>query len=93
MVVLGMVLVHRLSASAAEIGFKWGSSCSCLVSVLVLPSALVNLAGAVQHFQVLLFLMLGVIVVAADLCGRKGFRGATFAGYTWLSSAPLFVSC
>ena len=64
--------VHLLSASAAEIGFRWG-----LVALAWsrhgLP-LLSNLAGTVQHFRAaVLDAWRGR--VAAGLCGRAGVRG------------------
>ena len=71
-VVLGMVLIHLLSASDAEIGFFWDPDILAWVRHGLPP--LCNLAGPVQHFK-------AAIVdawrdkVSVDLCGRKGFRG------------------
>ena len=60
------------SASAAEIGFRWNPDALAWVRP-GLP-LLSNLAGPVQHFKAAI---LGAWRnrVAADLCGRKGFRG------------------
>ena len=64
--------IHLLSASAAEIGFRWDPDALAWSRPGLLQ--LSNLAGPVQHFK-------AAIVdawrnkVAADLCGRKGFRG------------------
>ena len=64
--------IHLLSATAAEIGFWWDPD-ALAWSRPGLP-LLSNLAGPLQHFK-------AAIVdawrskVAADLCGRKGFRG------------------
>ena len=54
--------IHLLSTSAAEIGFRWN------------PCALANLAGPIQHFKTAI-LDAWRNKVAADLCGREGFRG------------------
>ena len=71
MVVLVMVPVHLLSASAAEIGFTWDP----VALAWVRPGLplLSNLAGPVQHSKSAL-LDAWRNKVAADLCGRKGFR-------------------
>ena len=64
--------IHLLSSSAAEIGFRWNPDALAWVRP-GLPM-LSNLAGPIQHFR-------SAIIdpwrnkVAADLCGRKGFRG------------------
>ena len=64
--------IHLLSASAAEIGFRW-DPLALAWSRPGLP-LLSNLAGPIQHFK-------AAIIdawrnkVAADLCGREGFRG------------------
>ena len=64
--------IHLLSASAAEIGFRWDP--------LALPWSrpglplLSNLAGPLQHFKAAL-LDAWRNMVAADLCTRKEFRG------------------
>ena len=73
--------IHLLSSSAAEIGCRWNPDALAWVRP-GLPS-LSNLAGPIQHFRS------GIIdawrnKVAADLCGRKGFRG----GHSWLFTAP-----
>ena len=63
--------VHLLSASAAEVGFGWDPlSMGWTRPGLPLVS---NLAGPVQHFKAA-FLDAWRNEVAADLCGRKGFR-------------------
>ena len=64
--------VHLLSASAAENGFRW-DPLALAWSRPGLP-LLSNLAGPVQHFKAAI---LGAWrdKVAADLCGRAGFRG------------------
>ena len=64
--------IHLLSASAAEIGFRWHP----LALAWSRPGLLLlsNLAGPVQHFKAAL-LDAWRDKVAADLCGRKGFRG------------------
>ena len=64
--------VRLLSASAAEIGFRWdlfGMGWSRLGSPL-----LSNLAGHFQHFKAAI-LDAWRDKVSVDLCGRKGFRG------------------
>ena len=64
--------VHLLSTSAAEIGFRWDP----LALALSRPGLplLCNLAGPVQHFRAAV-LDGWLNKVAADLCGRGGFRG------------------
>ena len=64
--------IHLLSASAAEIGFRWDPDALawCRPGLPLLG----NLAGPLQHFKA------GILdawrdKVAADLCGRKGCRG------------------
>ena len=64
--------IHLLSASAAEIGFQWDPHALAWVRP-GLP-LLSNLAGPIQHFRAAL-LDAWRNKVAADLCGRKGFRG------------------
>ena len=64
--------IHLLSASAAEIGFQWDPD-ALAWSRPGLP-LLSNLAGPIQHFKSAL-LDAWRNKVAADLCGRKGFRG------------------
>ena len=77
--------VHLLSASAAEIGFRWYP----LALAWSRPGfpLLSNLAGPVQHFRAAL---LGAWCnkIAADLCAREGFRGGPLPGCTWLLAAP-----
>ena len=63
--------IHLLSAGAAEIGFRW-DSLALAWSRPGLP-LLSNLAGPVQHFKVAL-LDAWSNKVAADHCGREGFR-------------------
>ena len=63
--------IHLLSASAAEIGFRW-DPLALAWSRPGLP-LLSNLAGAVQHFKAAL-LDAWRNKVAADLCTREGFR-------------------
>ena len=63
--------IHLLSASAAEIGFRW-DPLALAWSRPGLP-LLSNLAGPVQHFKAAL-LHAWCNKVAADLCGREGFR-------------------
>ena len=64
--------VHLLSASAAEIGFRWDP----LALAWSRPGLLLlsNLAGPVQHFKAAI-LDAWRDKVSVDLCGRKGFRG------------------
>ena len=64
--------VHLLFASAAEIGFRW-DPVALAWSRPGLP-LLSNLAGPVQHFRAAV-LDAERNKVAADLCGREGFRG------------------
>ena len=64
--------VHLLSASAAEVGFRW-DPLSLGWTRPGLP-LLRNLAGPVQHFKAAI-LDAWRNKVAADLCGREGFRG------------------
>ena len=63
--------IHLLSASAAEIGFRWNPDALAWVRP-GLP-LLSNLAGPIQHFRSILDAWRNK--VAVDLCGRKGFRG------------------
>ena len=64
--------VHLLSASAAEIGFRWDPHALAWIRPgLILLS---NLAGPIQHFQAAI-LDAWPNKVAADLCCRQGFRG------------------
>ena len=71
-VALGMVLSMFLSASAVEIGFRW----DLLALAWIRPGLplLCNLAGPVQHLKAAI-LDAWRNKVAADLCGRDGFRG------------------
>ena len=64
--------IHLLSASAAEIGFRWNPDALAWVRP-GLPM-LGNLAGPLQHFRAAI-LDAWRNKVAADLCRRKGFRG------------------
>ena len=64
--------IHLLSASAAEIGFRW-DPLALAWSRPGLP-LLSNLAGPIQHFRAAV-LDAWRNKVAADLCGREGFRG------------------
>ena len=64
--------VHLLVSSAAEIGFRWDPH-SLAWYRPGLPF-LCNLAGPVQHFRAAI-LDAWQNKAAADLCGRKGFRG------------------
>ena len=68
---LGHGPIHLLSASAAEIWFRWNPDALAWVRP-GLP-LLSNLAGPVQHFEAAL-LDAWHDKVAADLCGREGFR-------------------
>ena len=71
-VVLGHGPIHLLSASAAEIGFRWNPNALAWVSP-GLPM-LSNLAGPLQHFKAAI-LDAWRNKVAADFCGPEGFRG------------------
>ena len=64
--------IHLLSASAAEIGFRW-DPLALAWSRPGLP-LLCNLASPVQHFKAAV-LDAWRNKVVADLCGREGFRG------------------
>ena len=64
--------VHLLSACAAETGFRW-DPLALAWSRPGLP-LLSNLVGPVQHFKAAI-LDAWRNKVAADLCGREGFRG------------------
>ena len=64
--------IHHLPASAAEIGFRWDPD-ALAWSRPGLP-LLSNLAGPIQQFKAAI-LDAWRNKVAADLCGRKGFRG------------------
>ena len=64
--------IHLLSASAAEIGFRW-DPLALGWSRPGLP-LLSNFAGPVQHFKAAI-LDAWRNKVSADLCGREGFRG------------------
>ena len=72
LVMVVLVMIHLLSSSPAEIGFRW--NLDALVWVRPGLPMLRNLAGPIQHFR-------SAIIdawrnkVAADLCGPKGFRG------------------
>ena len=66
--------IHLLLASAAEIGFEWDPHALAWVRP-GLP-LLSNLAGPIQHFRAAI-LDAWRNRVAADLCGRKGFRGGS----------------
>ena len=82
---LGHGPIHLLSASAAAIGCRWDP----LAVAWSRPGfpLLSNLAGPVQLFEAAL-LDAWRDQVAADLCGREGFRGGPFVGCTWLFAAP-----
>ena len=62
--------IHLLSASAAEIGFRWDPH-ALAWSRPGLP-LLSNLAGPLQHFKAAI-LDAWRTKVAADLCGRRVF--------------------
>ena len=64
--------IHLLVASAAEIGFQWDPD--ALAWFRPGSPLLSNLAGSVQHLKDAI-LDAWRNKVAADLCGRKGFRG------------------
>ena len=76
--------IHLLSASAAEIGFRW-DPLTLAWSRPGLP-LLCNLAGPIQHFKAAL-LDAWRNKVAAGLCSREGFSGWAFAGCR-MSMAP-----
>ena len=63
---------HLLSSGAAEIGFRWNPDALAWARP-GLPM-LSNLSGPIQHFQIAI-LDAWRNKVAADLCGREGFRG------------------
>ena len=73
--------VHLLVASAAEIWFQDEDPHS-LAWYRPGLHLLSNLAGPVQHFRAAV-LDAWQNKAAADLCGRKGFRGGPLAGYSW----------
>ena len=64
--------IHLLSSSAAEIDFRWNPDALAWVRP-DLPM-LSKLAGPIQHFKIAI-LDAWRNKVAADLCGREGFRG------------------
>ena len=64
--------VHLLSASAAEIGFRWNPD--ALAWSRPGSPLLSNLVGPVQHFKAAI-LDVWRNKVAAHLCGWEGFRG------------------
>ena len=64
--------IHLLSASAAEIGFRWDPP--ALAWSRAGLHLLRNLAGPIQHFKAAI-LDAWRNKVAADLCGGEGFRG------------------
>ena len=64
--------IHLLSASAAEIGFRWDPD--ALAWVRPGLHLLSNLAGPFQHIKAAI-LDAWRDKVSVDLCGRKGFRG------------------
>ena len=69
---LGHGPIHLLSASAAEIGFRW--NLDALAWARPGSPQLGNLACPLQHFKAAI-LDAWRDKVAFDLCGRKGFRG------------------
>ena len=77
--------VHLLSASAAAIGFRWDP----LALAWVRPGLLLlsNLAGPIQHFRAAIS-DAWRNKVAADLCGRKGFRGGPLLDVHGSLAAP-----
>ena len=77
--------IHLLSASAAEIGFRW-DPLTLAWSRPGLP-LLSNLAGPIQHFKAAI-LDAWRSKVGADLCGWEGFSGWAVAGCAWLFAAP-----
>ena len=77
--------IHLLSASAAEIGFRW-DPLALAWSRPGLP-LLSNLAGPIQHFKAAI-LHAWRNTVAADLCDREGFREGALVGCPWLFAAP-----
>ena len=77
--------IHLLSTSAAVIGFRWESFALAWSRPGLLR--LSNLAGSLQHLKDTI-LDAWRNKVAADFCGRKGFRGWAFAGCPWLLAAP-----
>ena len=81
--------VHLLTAGAAEIGFRWGPV-EIGRSRPGLP-LLSNLDGPFQHIKAAI-LDAWRNKVAADLCGREGFRW-TVAGCLWLLAASSLWSC
>ena len=76
---LGRGPVHLLVASASEVGFRW-DSCMLGWQRPGLP-VLSNLASPVRHFGAAL-LDAWRSKVAADLCGREGFRGGPLLDVT-----------
>ena len=64
--------IHLLSASAAEIGFRWDPDALAWVRPVLL--LLSNLAGPFQHSEAAI-LDAWRNKVAADLCGQRCFRG------------------
>ena len=64
--------IHLLSASAAEIGFRW-DPLTLAWSRPGLP-LLSNLAGPIQHFKAAI-LDAWRDKVSVDFCGREGYRG------------------
>ena len=85
-VVLGMVLFHLLSASAAEIGSQWDP---CAVA-WVRPGLplLSNLAWPHSAFQSCPFLMLGVTRLLLIFVGGERFSSWASFGHPWFFAAP-----
>ena len=77
--------VHLLAASAAEIGFTWDPD--ALAWFRPRLPLLSNLAGLLQHFKAAIF-DAWRNKVAADRCGRAGFRERAFVGHPWVFAAP-----
>ena len=80
--------IHLLSAGAAEIDFQWDPLGLAWIR-LGLP-LLSNLAGPIQHFRAAL-LDAWRNRVAADLCGRAGFRGGRLLDMALCSSLILLM--
>ena len=76
--------IHLLFASATEIGFRWDP----LALAWSRPGLLLlsNLAGPIQHFKAAI-LDAWRNKVAADLCGREGFRGGPLLDICGLNSS------
>ena len=79
--------IHLLSASAAEMGFQWDPDALAWSRPGLL--LLSTLAGPLQHFKAAI-LDAWRNKVAADLCGREGFRSGPLldvfeVGFCWIS--------